>query len=205
MSVPLPRKPRLPTRPGRGKPPAALEKQKPGQAAVDEFGLDVGIFGRYPRRSREYCAIALRYLKMPLNVTPSSLVFGGGTIPEMVMFGGLLKRGYIYNSYGPKGFAFQRDVLGGRAISGGGAVEDIVVYRAGRAIAVPVQSVFHGVDNPFGGGLSKVYSDREQQVHVLSRGRINAVVPVNEPERGSVLENGPDSAVDFEFTRVEMA
>ncbi len=203
MSIPLPRKPRLPTR-THGEPPVKAEVKR-AEPGVDEFGLDPGIFGRYPRKSRQYCALALEFLKMPKDVTPSSLVFGGGTIPEMVMFGGLLARGYVYNGGPPKGFAFQRDVLGGRAIAGGGAVEDIVVYRAGRVIAVPVQSVFHGVDNPFGGGLSKIYSDREQQVRVLSRGRVDAVVPVNEPERGSVLENGPDAAVDHEFTRIELA
>lgn len=200
MSAPA--RPRLPSRfplPGRGRLPdlTAGPDLKLGEAEHDEYGLARHWAGDYCPRVREYLAAAYEYLRLDKDAAPArqGLIIAG-TVPELVFFGGLLKRGLLPF----RDFEFQSEALGGREMPGG-AVLDFVVFVRGLKVAVPVQSVFHASDGAFA-GQSKVFEDYEQRVRVVARGSVDRVVPVNLPELGYPLERGPDELCDQEFYRV---
>jgi hypothetical protein len=171
----------------------------------DAFGLDPQVFVTpHSNLARSYVRKALDFLGLPLNVNPSTFINGGGTIPEMVTFGGLLARNYVYNRQSVGGFTFQSSRLGGRAAGGGGAVLDFIVWQPARAVGVDVDSFFHSLGGTFSGG-AKVESDINQTVKLLSHGSVQAFYRINLVQRGCALEFGNDAAVRDEFSRMERA
>lgn len=195
LRVPLPSRPKLPG--GNWRPHNETRIPEAVEPARDEFGLNNEVFGRYPKACRRYVAIALRHFGLPFDVTPK----GFATIPELVMVGMLLDRGFQSQTINSnRSFNFQSHELGGR--QPGGAVVDVAVYYGGEAIAVRVQSAFHGLDFPFGTGGAKFEEDQRQRARLWSHGLFDRVVDVNRPEDGGPLENGSEALLNREFDRV---
>lgn len=198
MSLPpLPRKPRLPTF-TRRPPDPPLGEVRSGQADTDEFGLSREVFGELPPLARNYIARTYRSLGLAMDVAPVNHSFG--TMPEAVFYGGLLARGYQPFGGGPYAFEFQSELLGGRKTPGG-SVSDFLVYQGTRRLAVYVQSFFHALGGSFAGG-AKIEQDRLLFERVEARTAVDAVLLVNEPQRGFPLERGPDVAILADFDRV---
>lgn len=160
-----------------------------------------------PPKSREYIRRAYDFFRLDPLLPPSQQVMPagdsgkGGTVPEMVVLGGLLARRYSFGGGSARSFANQDWVLGGRRIPGG-AVVDTVVFLAGEVVAVRVESVFHAPNGVFAGG-AKVEQDRNQRIRLESRGGYQRIVDVNRYSDGFPLENGPDALVDRDFDRIE--
>lgn len=200
MSVPaLPSLPRLPSLPGGTRPldPVVLPKLDV-QPATDEFG-----FGPWaketPRASRRYMAVAYEDAHLDKRFQPAVYFgVGAGTIPELVVIGWLIVNGYRRGQRN-RGYDFQDDRLGGRQLPGG-AVVDVIVYRAARTIGVRVYSIYHSLRDPFGNGGVAVSVNRYQAVRLLSRGAIDTIIDVN---LNRVLEIGYDAAVELDLKRIE--
>lgn len=174
---------------------ASLERVRQVEQATDEFGLAYELYRYYPRTSRQYIARALEFLRVSKRVSLQEQ--GIGTGPEMVVFGGLLYRGFLPYGGGPRTFVFQSSQLGGRELPGG-AVVDIVV-NIGENVGVRVQGKFHRLDNPFGTGGAESEEDERQRIRLLSYGAVDRLVDVN---RNLELERGPDPLVEREFDRI---
>lgn len=170
------------------------------EQVTDEYGLLWSLYRNYPARSRYYVSIALEFLKKPKNVSPQAM--GVATIPELVCFGGLLRRNYRFNSMGPGSFFFQSEQMGGREVPGG-AVIDFLVYVGNEKVGVRVNGKFHALDSPFYTGRQKVEEDRLQQIKLLARAGFTRLVDVNEAPR-YFFEKGPDPMVEQEFRRIEL-
>lgn len=171
-----------------GAPAPATEEKDP----VDEFGLDLSLYGRFPLAIRRYVNLTIERLGISKDQPPQNVGFG--TVPELVFYGMLLEAGFTPTQRGfldqtARSFIFQSQLLGGR--QPGGAVADFVVFRGDRTIAVRVQSVFHAERNPFGSGGAKAEEDRNQRIRLESAGFIHAVVDVNRERDGYPLEHGP--------------
>jgi len=203
-AIALPALPKLPPLPGGHKP---LDLAGAGKLSapddLDEFGL--GSWARpLNRASRRYIGVTYRYFgfdgrQQPVEVFSAT----AGTVPESVTFGWLLTNGYTFRQHGPRGFDFQGSVLGGRAIQGGGAVVDFIVYRDHLTIAVRVESPFHTAFDPFGRGGVKARMDFEQGIRLKSMGGFNIVMSVNLGVWGFPLSNGPADLVDVDLGRIE--
>lgn len=191
----LPKLPSRPALPGRRLPdlPGLEIPEVPKPAP--RFGFGVWADG-LPPRSLEYLREAYEYFKLDPRVPPTHQEWG--TIPEMVVMGGLIERNFEYGQHFGRGFDFQSELLGGRNLPGG-AVVDVVVYHNARVVGVRVQSVFHGLRSPFGGGGAKVEEDINQRIRLETRGSLDGVVDVNANQE---LELGPDPLVDREFERI---
>ena len=159
---------------------------------VDEFGLSLAIYERFPYAVRYYVNEVLEYLGMAKDEPPQGQGFG--TIPELVFYGLLLEVGWTPTRFGfldraPKRFIFQSRLLGGR--QPGGAVADFVLFTGGRTNAVRISSVYHSEDNPVGSGGAKTEGGRRQRSRLRSAGFLDNVVDVNRPGDRHPLENGP--------------
>lgn len=176
--------------------PGSIENPEPLR---DEFGLLWTIYRNFPRIIREYVAYALEHISgASKSVSPSQA--GYGTVPELVVYGGLLKRGYDPQVTRSKGFYFQSSMLGGR-VPGGAVVDFLVIVGSGERVGVRVQSKFHALQDPFGLGTQKVYADEAQRLRLLTNRTITRLVDVNLPPLRA-LENGPEAAVYREFERI---
>ncbi len=206
MSIELPHMASLPRMPGGQKPfeIAPFPVLSTDAHEPDQFGLDPQVFKTPSGLARYYIKLGLDFLKLPLNVSPSLSIFGGGTIPEIITFGGLLDRGYIYNQQVAPGFTFQSSRQGGRAAGGGGAVLDFILWKGDRVIGVNVDSIFHALGGSFAGG-AKVEKDINQEVKLLSKGSVTSFFRINLVARGMQLEYGTDAGVREEFRRMENA
>ena len=177
----------------------AVDRLQQPEQETDEYGLKWTLYRNYPKRSRYYVSIALAYLRKPRDKSPITL--GIGTIPELVVFGGLLRRDYTFNGLTQGSFYFQSEQLGGREVPGG-AVVDFLVWIGGEKVGVRVQGKYHALDNPFYVGREKVEEDELQRTKLLARAGFTRLVDVNEAPRYA-LEKGPDAAVEQEFRRIE--
>jgi hypothetical protein len=203
----LPSRPKLPARPALGKrfelPAFPLPEAKPRD--TDEYGLGTWAAEIGPT-ARGYLARAYSYLKLDKAITPTAqsspiaeVNAGAGTVPELVFFGGLLARNFTSNGYGSRTFQFQSYQLGGRKVPGG-AVVDFVLYLGGRVIGVRVDSVFHGLSDPFGRGASEVEEAASQRRRLLASSGLDTVVDVNKSDYGYPMEpGGPDGLVDVDI------
>ena len=175
-----------------------------GQLATDEFGLSYELYRYTPHLSRQYVARALEHLGLSKRISPTQQ--GTGTIPELVVYGGLLARGFHDytvgggggHGIGPRGFVFQHPALGGRSRHGGSVI-DVKVFFMGERIAVRVQGKFHALDGPRPDGGAKVTSDQLQVQRLGAESDIDRVVDVNV---NFELEHGPDMLVLGEFERI---
>jgi hypothetical protein len=93
--------------------------------------------------------------------------------------------------------------LGGRAIQGGGAVVDFIVYRDHLKIGLRVESVYHSAFDPFGRGGVKSRIDFEQGIRLQSRGAVDLLMSDNLAVWGFPLESGPDDLVELDLSRIE--
>lgn len=205
MSLPAIRLPRvlsvppLPSMPGKRHVdlPTLSNVGRHVVGVTDQYGLDWETFGRYPERARYYGSTAMRFYRLPLDQSPQAF----GTFPELVVVGMCLVHGYTPGLMdGQRSFVYQQEVLGGR--QPGGAVVDVMVYQGAERVAVRVQSVFHGLDQPFGAGGAKTEQDRRQVLRLRAARAIDRVVNVNRPEDNHPIENGPDHLVEREWERI---
>lgn len=167
----------------------------------DEYGLGPWA-QKFPKIIRYYVSIALRATGGSLDEHPQSK--GYGTVPELVVMGGLLLRHFQATRNGffgssARAFTFQTKLLGGR--QPGGAVSDFVVFNCGITTAVRVNSIYHSLENPFG-GVEAYNRNLVQGLRLWATNYIDRVIDVNLPEKGFPLENGPDSLVLEDFRRI---
>lgn len=198
------RRPSKPALPGMPKgwdaaAPVPLPKVEAGQHELDEFGLPRTAYADLSPLGRAWLARAYEWFGTVKTIAPTQQ--GMGTVPEMVLFGGLLEAGFTPGKRGPRGFLFQSAVLGGRATAGGGAVLDFSVHHNGRVVAVGVDSLFHAPNNPFG-GRAKTVEDERQRLRTLTRGAVDVSITVNRFIDGHPLEHGPDQLVRADLQRV---
>ncbi len=197
-------RPALPKRPS--KPGAVRTLEVPTFPAfddphnADEFGLGWWAH-ELPRLARQYIARAYEEFHLDKRYQPIEVYGQGssGTVPEAVLHGGLLSRGYGFRKGSPS-FDFQDPRLGGRKLPGG-AVVDLVVYERGRVGGVRVSSIYHSLQDPFGRGGSETEEARQQRVRLLARGGLDWVLDVNLPPQ-FCLEHGPDPAIDADLDRI---
>lgn len=206
MSIKNPSKPRRPSLPAKGGGRLGEVPTFPAFPEVqhtDEFGL--GWWAReLPTRARQYIARAYEEFHYDKRYQPIEVYGQGssGTIPEAVLHGGLLSRGYGFR-HGSPSFDFQDPELGGRKLPGG-AVVDVIVYQNGRKGGVRVSSIYHSTADPFGKGGSETEEARQQRIRLLARGTLDWVLDVNlAPE--FCLENGPDFLIDRDLDRIRRA
>jgi hypothetical protein len=203
-TIALPKLPALPRLPGGGRPlaPAASGRLDPAKG-TDEFGLGIWAVG-LPRASRRYIAVTYEHFGLDKSKQPTAVFAAtSGTVPESVTMGWLLTNHYGYKHGGPRGFDFQGQVLGGRAIQGGGAVVDFIVYRDHLKIGLRVESVYHSAFDPFGRGGVKSRIDFEQGIRLQSRGAVDLLMSDNLAVWGFPLESGPDDLVELDLSRIE--
>ena len=167
----------------------------------DQFGLGKWA-ARFPPEVRRLLVIALRSTGGSLD-HPTSPV-GYGTVPELVILGGLLERGFTSSRSGFIGhsvhsFIFQSKLLGGR--KPGGAVADFIVFNQHRTIAVRVDSIYHNPESPFGGAAA-TERDLVQAARLIGEPFIDRVVDVNRREDGYPLEHGPGMLIRRDFERI---
>lgn len=182
-TVARPSLPRLPALPGGRRDPALLDTQGPAkiESPVDEFGLARSIYERFPREQRRLISLAFAEVGGNKRGRPPF----GATVVEFIMFGLLLDHGFAYRQGvigGSRSFTFQSYELGGR--QPGGAVVDFMVYHNalhGRGIAVRVQSVFHDLRDPFGGGGQVNVIEARLRQQLLGTFYVDRVVDVNVP------------------------
>lgn len=203
MSTKLPSRPKLPSLPripSRTKAPAPVEMARPEtrEQETDEYGLSAEMVETMSPLARQYLARCMEFVGLNKRESPTRQGFG--TIPECVLFGGLLERGFTFGNAGPQSFEYQSKLLGGRRVPGG-TVIDVLIYSGNRRIAVYVDSIFHSLENPFG-GLSKIYTDDARFIRALGAPSIDALVRVNRGSAGYPLENGPDAVILHEFDRM---
>lgn len=177
----------------------AFQPGRAGQRArvpeTDQFGLSIEIFRYVSQLGREFIAAAIEDMGASKLISPAQQDIG--TIPEVCVYGGLLKHGYRPNQdWGPKGFIFQSNQLGGRVP--GGAVVDFNVYNGFEKVGVRVQGAFHAEDSSFGGG-EKVEADELQRLRLLANTEIDRLVDVNVNRE---LENGTSEQVAYELYRI---
>lgn len=170
---------------------------------TDRFGLASSVYDRFPEAVRFYLAIGLKAYGLPLDKAPG--IVGFGTVPELCMMGLLLDAGFTAAKFGfygrtARSFIYQSDLLGGRVP--GGAVADFVVYHNGLVIPVRVQSVFHDINMPFGGGGRKEGEDDLQRYLLNSQSFVTTTIDVNLGEMGYPLEQGNWAQVRRELHRV---
>lgn len=199
-----PDRPRRPARPslpgGAGRLPAL-----PGPEAQprDQVGFGLGPWAEdLPGISKQYVSRAYEFFQADKRLPPSQH-FGptSGTIPELVVFGGLLVRGFTPYGGTARSFEFQSMQLGGRELPGG-AVVDFILFHNNRRIGVRVESVFHALSDPFGRGASEVEEARRQKARLLARGAVDNIVDVNLASQGFALEHGPSAVVHNDFRRM---
>ncbi|MCZ7598354.1 MAG: hypothetical protein M5U09_12440 [Gammaproteobacteria bacterium] len=197
--VSRPSLPRRPARPNGYRAEAGkMEASKPGKPTLDTWGFPLTILPDMPGRSKQYLARAYDFLGLDKRNPPA--VYGAGTTPELVVFGGLLALGFEFRTGSWRSFEFQSNLLGGRRIPGG-TVADFTVWNGATRIAVYVESVFHQPSFIWT-GRGKVEEERVTRLKVLARTGIDRVVEMNSVDRGMPLEHGPDSLVDAEFQRL---
>lgn len=193
-TISRPSLPRLPKLPG-GIPAvdlATLEEAPASGQIVDEFGLALSIYERFPREQRRLIAKAFSEVGGDKRGKPPL----GATIVEWIVFGLLLDHNFSYRQGqvgGARSFTFQSYELGGR--QPGGSVVDFMVYHNaihGRGIAVRVQSVFHDLRNPFGGGGQVQQVEARLKRQLMATFFVDRVVDVNRPPE-RVLETSPSS------------
>lgn len=176
-----------------------LEVYPEAKPVVDEFGLDVGIYGNFPREQRRLLALAIRDMDGSKRARPPL----GATIPEAIFYGLLVDNGFSHRPgvlAGSRHFIFQSYQLGGR--QPGGAVVDFMVYYNGARIAVRVQSVFHALRHAFSSGGQTQQVELRLKEQLLAAFFIDDVVDVNEPPE-RVLETRNDPArIKSELDRV---
>ena len=194
---------RRPARFGGTKPfePVPIAELAPYESPRDRYGLPLLTWaGKYGDRVREYLALCYEFFGYDKDIPPIQQgTFGSsGSTPELVFFGGLLKRGLRYGV----DFQFQSDALGGRQMPGG-AVIDFIVYANGLRVGVRVDSVFHSSSFVWA-GRSKVFEDEEQRIRLLARSTVDRVMEVNRRSDAYPLEGGQNSdlLVDRDFDRV---
>ncbi len=203
-TIALPSRPALPPLPGGTQPSRVQPLRKLGPAQeLDEFGLGTWS-ANTPRASRRYIAVAYEHFGLDKTKQPTAVFsHSSGTFPECVVMGWLFVNGYVYKQQGGRGFDFQGAVLGGRALQGGGAVLDFVVYRNQVKIGIRVESVYHTAMDPFGRGTVKTYMDYNQALQLEMRRAVDLVMSVNLGVSGFPLENGPDDAVEDDLRRID--
>ena len=167
----------------------------------DEFGLAKWA-ARFPREVRRLLSIGLIAYGGSLDHSPDTN--GYGTVPELVVLGGLIELGFRSAPNGFIGhsahcFVFQSALFGGR--KPGGAVADFIVFNMHRTLAVRVDSIFHSLDDPFGGARA-VERDKVQGLRLLAAPFIDRVIDVNQAEDGHPLENGPEMMIRRDFLRI---
>lgn len=191
-TAPVPRTTQLPI------PPTA-------EGLTDEYGLATSVYARFPDAVRFYLNIGLEAYGLPKDKAPG--LIGFGTVPELCMFGLLIDNGFRLAKFGfygrnARSFLYQSDLLGGRMP--GGAVADFVIYVNGLVIPVRVQSVFHDVNMPFGGGGRKEGEDELQRYMLNSQSFVTTTVDVNLGSMGYPLEKGNWVQVKREFRRATL-
>ncbi len=197
MSIDRPRLPRRPALPSRGPSVVLPVPEIEGRTdETDQFGLALSVFGELPTLSRRYIARAFDHVGADKTITPTHQ--GLGTIPEMVLFGGLLVEGFVPNQPYGKAFIFQSQFLGGRMP--GGSVADFLVLNQNRRIAVMVHSFFHSAQSPFGGAAKQAEEALLYQ-RIVGSGQADVVVLVNHPADNTPLETGPDALVRRDVMR----
>ena len=203
MSIPsLPSRAGLPPLPGvhvQPVDPQTVDVLQVPDDTLDQYGL--GVWARdVPRQSRYYIGIAYRHFEIN-GQDPPSLFFGPGkgTVPELATFGWLLDHGYAPNEWSARGFTFQVNELGGR--EAGGAVVDFEVRRNHRRIGVLVNSIYHQLGSPYGGGAA-VAANTTQIQRLGATGRFDAIIEVNVNQ---VLEFGTDTAIEADLARIDVA
>lgn len=157
---------------------------------TDEFGLSLAIYGEYPREQRRLAAKMISELGGNKRARPPA----GATIAEAVFFGLLLEAGFQWTNdvtVGASRFRFQSYELGGR--QPGGSVTDFYINHNGTRIAVRVQSVYHSLVDPFGGGGQIQARELRLKQELLASRYIDEVRDVNEPPE-RVLETSNNTA-----------
>jgi hypothetical protein len=150
---------------------------------VDEFGLAYELYRNVSPLGRRYIAHALETLGYSKLISPSQQ--SPATIPELVVYGGLLLRGFRDFSgpdgggrgAGPKGFVF-RQVHGSKML-GRIAEVDFTLYLGMSVTAVMVDGAFHSADHPAGLGGAAMVKDRRQWQGLLALLDITRVLSVN--------------------------
>lgn len=186
--------------PTRDEPPVLQEWRKE-LPIRDQYGLAAWA-QRFPNEVRRRLAVALRRTGGSLDHPPTTA--GYGTVPELVVMGGLFElgfksapRGFIGHSN--RSFIFQSKLLGGR--KPGGAVADFIVFNNLVTTAVRVDSIYHNLESPFGGGVA-TEKDKIQALRLQAEPFVDRVVDVNRKEDGYPLEHGPEAAINRDFLRI---
>ena len=200
LAPPRIRPPRIPGAPRVRIARVPLPSLRQQDRAVDQFGL--GPWAKDLNDAiKSYIGEVYRFFHIDPMLQPSGFFgAGAGTIPELVVFGFLLRQGYQYNHTGPRGFRFQGDEIGGRQTAGG-AVVDIEVFTGTRRVAVRVNSIFHQANDPFGGGKA-VWANEEQRIRLMGSHRFDVVMDVSQNRE---LELGPAEAIEADLRRILVA
>lgn len=188
----LPQLPRVVPLPGgmASVEPPSLERITAKEPDTDEFGLSLAVYGEYPREQRRLAAKMITELGGNKRARPPA----GATIAEAVFFGLLLDAGFEWTNaltVTQGKFRFQSYELGGR--QPGGAVTDFYINHNGTRIAVRVQSVYHSLIDPFGGGGQIQAREIRLKAELLASRFIDFLADVNEPPE-RVLETSENPA-----------